>query len=128
MNRAILAAAAVALAGCGAEVQPVECPGWEDLRAWRLTGTPHTLEHDRCGATTARLRGPGEIQARRDAGGTLGAQVIADCAGYVLFLGDVPFRGRVGELYTSATLPSPASVQLTVPASCWASLRLDFKQ
>lgn len=116
------------LLGCGAEVQPVVCPEWQDLRLWQITGSAHALEFDNCHrATTARLRGPGEIQATRDAAGTLGALVTADCPGYVLYLGTVPFRGRVGELFTSATLPSPAAVRLTVPASCWASIRLDFK-
>ena len=115
------------LAGCGAAIEPVTCPQWEDLRLWQITGSAHALEFDNCHrATTARLRGPGEIQALRDATGTLGAQVHADCTGYVLYLGTVPFHGRAGELYTSAALLSPASARLTVPASCWASLRLDF--
>ena len=127
-NTRALAAAAAVLCACGATTEPVTCPEWQDLRLWQVTGTPHTFERDNCGRDTkAHLRGPGEIQALREVGGTLGALVTADCPGYVLYLGTVPFRGRVGELFTSATLPSPAAVRLTVPASCWASIRLDFK-
>ena len=129
MNKvALVALAALALSACGAGMPPVTCPEFEDLRLWQVTGSPHTFERDNCGRDTkAHLRGPGEIQALRDVAGTLGALVTADCPGYVLYLGTVPFRGRVGELFTSATMPSPATVRLTVPASCWVSLRLDFK-
>lgn len=128
MNKRVILLVALALSACGAATQPVTCPEFQDLRLWQVTGSAHTFERDNCGRyTKAQLRGPGEIQALREVGGTLGALVTADCPGYVLYLGTVPFPGRVGELFTSATLPSPAAARLTVPASCWASLRLDFK-
>lgn len=128
MSKLVLLLVALALSACGAATQPVTCPEFQDLRLWQVTGSPHTFERDNCGRDTkAHLRGPGEIQALREEGGTLGALVNADCPGYVLYLGLVPFRGRVGELFTSATLPAPASMRLTVPSGCRASLRLDFK-
>lgn len=116
------------LLACGAEVQPVVCPAWSDFRDWTLQGSPVALHPDACGRyTTANFRGHGEVRLYRDQGGIVGAQVLSDCADYVLQIGDVPFHGRVGELYTSAAVRAPAMVRLALPDSCWVSLRLDFK-